>query len=165
MRAFVACLLVGACVGCSRADADRPVPASEAPTAKTATPAATPSTPPSASVATTSDAGPVDWKNPVPCVEGEVPRTTYEPYVGLKSFIAAFDDVKAHCTDGETHGTGRVTVVLGGACGGVRSLKFAEGPFTAGTKSGECVLDVFKKIKVHPFLGDDLEITKTFVVP
>jgi hypothetical protein len=156
----VAVIVLGAC---SRTDADRPVPASEAPTNTTATPAVLPA--PSTSTATTGDAGPVDWKNPAPCEEGAVKRTVYEPYVGLNSFIAASKDVQAHCTDGETHGTGRVSVVLGAKCGDVRSLRFSEGPFSAGTKSGQCVLEAFKKIKVHPFTGEDLEIAKTFVVP
>ncbi len=165
--AFPLALALAGAVACSRADADRPVSRAEAPPsvspATLASAAAASSA--AASAATTGDAGPPDWVNPAPCVLGDVPRTQYQPYVGLNAFIAAYDEVKAKCLDGETHGQGRVTVVLGGACGGVKSLRFAEGPFTKGTKSGDCVLASFQKIKVHPFLGDDLEITKTFVVP
>lgn len=166
--ALLLALAAGGAFACSRSDSDRPVSRAEAP------PSVAPATLASASAAVAAsaaaaaavgDAGPRDWINPEPCVLGDVPQTTYEPYVGLKAFIAAYDEVKAKCGTGDTHGQGRVTVVLGGKCGGVRSLKFAEGPVRAGTPTGECVLDAFKKIKVHPFLGDDLEITKTFIVP
>ena len=158
--AVVVVLALSGALACSRTDSDRPVSRAEAP------PSVAPPTVPSASASVTvGDAGPPDWVNPAACTLGDVPRTQYQPYVGLNAFIAAADDAKAHCQDGETHGQGRVTVVLGGPCGGVRSLRFAEGPFTKGTKSGDCVLQSFQKIKVHPFLGDDLEITKTFVIP